>query len=122
MAPDLGMKKTCLVVPCYNESERLDTEAFLGELKLNPNLSLIFVNDGSTDGTHQVLKNLFQQCPTEIHDRIHVIHYKQNQGKATAVQRGLLWAHSISLKLPGDRKSTRLNSSHIPLSRMPSSA
>ena len=24
--------------------------------------------------------------------------------------------------LPGDRKSTRLNSSHIPLSRMPSSA
>lgn len=95
------MKKTCLVVPCYNESERLDTEAFLGELNLNPNLSLIFVNDGSSDGTHQVLKNLFQQCPTEIQDRIHVIHYKQNQGKATAVQRGLLWAHSIAHKLPG---------------------
>ena len=26
------------------------------------------------------------------------------------------------IKLNGDRKSTRLNSSHIPLSRMPSSA
>ena len=25
-------------------------------------------------------------------------------------------------EMPGDRKSTRLNSSHIPLSRMPSSA
>ena len=28
----------------------------------------------------------------------------------------------IDIYVPGDRKSTRLNSSHIPLSRMPSSA
>ena len=28
----------------------------------------------------------------------------------------------LDLNLPEDRKSTRLNSSHIPLSRMPSSA
>ena len=28
----------------------------------------------------------------------------------------------VSLAITGDRKSTRLNSSHIPLSRMPSSA
>ena len=31
-------------------------------------------------------------------------------------------AGRISAGLPKDRKSTRLNSSHIPLSRMPSSA
>ena len=32
------------------------------------------------------------------------------------------WMESIGEGVPGDRKSTRLNSSHIPLSRMPSSA
>ena len=30
--------------------------------------------------------------------------------------------HAAGKNAPGDRKSTRLNSSHIPLSRMPSSA
>ena len=34
----------------------------------------------------------------------------------------LLYAIGALLFLPADRKSTRLNSSHIPLSRMPSSA
>ena len=39
-----------------------------------------------------------------------------------------IWEHynskncPVNLKMWGDRKSTRLNSSHIPLSRMPSSA
>ena len=31
-------------------------------------------------------------------------------------------ADAVYLGIKGDRKSTRLNSSHIPLSRMPSSA
>ena len=35
---------------------------------------------------------------------------------------GLVTAEKISTACPADRKSTRLNSSHIPLSRMPSSA
>ena len=32
------------------------------------------------------------------------------------------WQYQIELEPNQDRKSTRLNSSHIPLSRMPSSA
>src|SRR5216110_3920743 len=36
---------------------------------------------------------------------------------ALALRRGFPWA-----RVPGDRKSTRLNSSHVSLSRMPSSA
>ena len=35
---------------------------------------------------------------------------------------GRVLARYMPKYLPGDRKSTRLNSSHIPLSRMPSSA
>ena len=38
------------------------------------------------------------------------------------VSTGYIVANVIVLPITGDRKSTRLNSSHIPLSRMPSSA
>ena len=46
-------------------------------------------------------------------------------GNATAMNAGVSSAQFIPAGwyvLPTDRKSTRLNSSHIPLSRMPSSA
>jgi glycosyltransferase involved in cell wall biosynthesis len=57
---------------------------------------LVFVNDGSRDTTLDVLRELFNKCNPQIQDRIHILSYRQNQGKATAVQRGLLWAHSKS--------------------------
>lgn len=92
MAHYFGMEKTCLVIPCYNESERLDKQAFLSELSNNPDLTLIFVNDGSKDATIDVLRSLHSNSSTGVQDRIHILSYSQNQGKATAVQRGLLWA------------------------------
>jgi glycosyltransferase involved in cell wall biosynthesis len=90
------MEKTCLVIPCYNESERLDTQAFLSELLNNPDLTLIFVNDGSKDATIDVLRSLHSNSSNGVQDRIYVLSYSQNQGKATAVQRGLLWAAALS--------------------------
>ena len=42
----------------------------------------------------------------------------RNQGTVISVTDGIVRIHGLS----EDRKSTRLNSSHIPLSRMPSSA
>jgi len=94
------MEKTCLVIPCYNESERLDTKAFLSELSNNIDLSLIFVNDGSKDATHDVLRDLYSNSSDDVRSRIHILHYIQNQGKATAVQRGLLWANALSNNTP----------------------
>jgi len=90
------MEKTCLIIPCYNESERLDTQAYLRELYNNPNLTLIFVNDGSNDTTLDVLLHFFSKCNSQVQDRIHILSYLQNKGKATAVQRGLLWANAIT--------------------------
>ena len=40
-----------LVVPCYNEAERLDTDAFTAMVDADLALSLVFVDDGSRDGT-----------------------------------------------------------------------
>ena len=45
-----------LVVPCHNERERLDLEAFRVAEQEFPWLRLLFVDDGSTDGTAEVLQ------------------------------------------------------------------
>ena len=58
-------------------------------------------------------------------DHAHAQGGKPNQGRRQVVVAGKrirtidVHAHCV---IPEDRKSTRLNSSHIPLSRMPSSA
>ena len=49
------MIKCIIVVPCYNERERLDTMAFRAFAARNPAVSFLFVNDGSTDGTHELI-------------------------------------------------------------------
>ena len=47
---------------------------------------------------------------------------QKNVGTIDRVLRVVLGVVLLVLVYAGDRKSTRLNSSHIPLSRMPSSA
>src|ERR1051326_1535378 len=66
---------------------------------------IVVVDDGSTDRTWELLQELRKQLP--------VLQPVQNGGPHG-------FGRAINLGL--DRKSTRLNSSHIPLSRMPSSA
>ena len=41
---------------------------------------------------------------------------------AGILRKGTVWVTASTAVDPGDRKSTRLNSSHLPRSRMPSSA
>ena len=43
-----------VVVPCYNEEDRLQQEIFISSLKNFPDLKIIFVNDGSKDQTLQI--------------------------------------------------------------------
>lgn len=74
-----------LVVPCYNEERRLDVPAFI-ELARAGTCDLLFVNDGSADGTAAVLARIQAACP----DRVRVLSLAQNGGKAEAVRQGLL--------------------------------
>ena len=79
---------TCVVVvPCYNESDRLDREAF-AEFASRTGVELLFVDDGSTDDTLQLLNSLAARCPAHIH--VHPL--PANVGKAEAVRLGLLEA------------------------------
>ena len=87
-----ALVRLTLVIPCYNEADRLDATAFTAALAANPWLDLCFVNDGSTDRTDERLAELAAAAP----ERVHVLTLPQNRGKAEAVRRGLQWgaAHS----------------------------
>jgi len=83
--------RTAWVVPCYNEADRLDVESFLDALRRYPWLSLLFVDDGSTDRTPARLEEIRSRAPL---DRAEVLSLHPNQGKAEAVRRGLAHAPS----------------------------
>ena len=55
-----------LVVPCYNEASRLQTSALLDFVARHPSVRLLFVDDGSGDGTMAVLERLGREAPASI--------------------------------------------------------
>jgi glycosyltransferase involved in cell wall biosynthesis len=73
------------VVPCYDEEARLDDAAFLSLVEPDDDLRLLFVDDGSRDGTGARLAALRDRRP----ERIDVLSLPRNMGKAEAVRRGL---------------------------------
>lgn len=86
---------TCVVVPCYNESQRLDAAAFRDLAGLVD--AILFVDDGSTDSTSELLTSLV----AERSGRIDVLSLPANVGKAEAVRRGLLAAIEAGHDLVG---------------------
>ncbi|MHC4883684.1 MAG: glycosyltransferase [Planctomycetota bacterium] len=77
-----------LVIPCYNEANRLQREPFLQALVDYESLSLLFVDDGSTDDTAAVLERLAEESP----ERISWCSAEVNGGKGEAVRRGMMQA------------------------------
>lgn len=75
-----------VVIPCYNEEERLKTQEFQDFVASNMGYHLCFVNDGSKDNTLGVLKELSKGRE----DYISVYDCPQNGGKAEAVRLGML--------------------------------
>lgn len=75
-----------LVVPCFNEATRLDGQAYLDFAAAHPQIRLLFVNDGSDDGTPGMLDRLKGRAPGAVD----VIHLPARQGKGGAVRQGIL--------------------------------
>jgi dolichyl-phosphate beta-glucosyltransferase len=86
-----------LVVPCYNEAQRLQGGAFLDFARSHDNVGFLFVDDGSTDGTGDVIDRLTACLPGPLR----TIRLGTNQGKAEAVRRGILEALRDSPQLVG---------------------
>ena len=85
-----------IVIPCYNEEQVLPLTApmFLRKLeelaeggKISPNSRLLFVNDGSTDRTWEIIREM-----SEKDERVLGICQSRNRGHQNAVLAGLMEA------------------------------
>ena len=79
---------TRIVIPCFNEAQRLPASTLREYLRLQANVGFVMVNDGSRDETLAVLHELQDAFP----ERVDVIDLPQNRGKAEAVRVGMLQA------------------------------
>src|SRR6185295_10256896 len=82
------MSRAVIVVPCYNEAERLDVRRFLEFGRRTDSVDFLLVNDGSRDRTLEQLEFLHQGNPA----RFSFLHLARNVGKAEAVRQGVLMA------------------------------
>ena len=91
------MPSTIVVVPCYNEAERLDPGVFLRFAAERAWLRFVFVDDGSRDAS----ADLFARMERERPEQVQTLRFPENRGKAEAVRRGLLLALEAEPDLVG---------------------
>lgn len=86
------MSRTLVVVPCYNEAERMDRSAFVSFAGEHPDIHFLTVNDGSRDRTGELLEELARQHP----ESFTALQLERNGGKAEAVRQGVMRALQMS--------------------------
>jgi len=88
---------TILVVPFYNEADRIHGDAFARFAAEHPSIGFLLVDDGSTDGTLARLETLRATAP----EQFDVLQLETNRGKAEAVRHGMLEALSRGPRYAG---------------------
>ena len=90
-----------LIIPIFNQGEKISysLEKIKQAVELAfSNYELIVVNDGSTDNTLAILRDIAR---TDEH--VHIISYTPNRGKGYAVKQGVLYSHGDAvIFLDGD--------------------
>ncbi len=78
------MENLSIVIPVYNEEKAIsDTVAFFRALlDKHPDIEVIFVNDGSTDRTQQILRS-------ELDPRMKLVVHDRNRGYGAAIKKGV---------------------------------
>jgi glycosyltransferase involved in cell wall biosynthesis len=88
---DLGLEysgdigSTAIVIPCFNEADRLRVPALAAAIEARLEWSFVFVDDGSTDATSELLEGLRDSGP----QRVEIMRLASNAGKGEAVRRGM---------------------------------
>lgn len=78
-----------LIVPCFNEEESIpkfyeEANRVLKEMNLFDEAEYVFIDDGSSDGTMEIIHKL-----TKKDSRIHFISFSRNFGKEAALYAGI---------------------------------
>jgi dolichol-phosphate mannosyltransferase len=79
-------ERALVIVPTYNERENI-TRLIGSILDQDPRLEILVVDDGSPDGTGEIVEGLIQHEP-----RVHIIKRPRKMGLGTAYIAGFTWA------------------------------
>ncbi len=92
--PDGPHPGVSVLIPCFNEAATLD-ETLRHALAVHwPQLEVIAIDDGSSDGTGERLDGW-----AAVEPRLRVVHLARNQGKAMALRTGALLARQDEQRL-----------------------
>lgn len=94
---NVPVMKALLVIPCYNEAQRLPVEDFLAFNAQHDDVGFLFVNDGSSDDTQGVIDRLAARVPAHFSS----LTLARNRGKAEAVRVGMLQALAQDVEYVG---------------------
>ncbi len=81
------MSDSLVIIPTYNEKENVENiiRAVFG---LPHQFDVLIIDDGSPDGTAQIVKNLQKEFP----ERLHIVERSGKQGLGTAYIAGFKWS------------------------------
>lgn len=83
----LPFDKTLVIIPTYNEIDNIE-RMITTMLSMHQGISLLIIEDGSPDGTADVVKRLQKEHP----DNLHMIERTGKLGLGTAYVTGFKWA------------------------------
>ena len=91
MTPELTTSTTfTIIIPCYNEQDGIEgTITSICDHLTSGESEIIVVDDGSTDGTTDVLADLVTRFP-----KVTVVEHQQNKGYGASIKTGIRHAHS----------------------------
>lgn len=81
------MGKNLVIIPTYNEKENIQ-KMVEKVFSLKPDFELLIIDDGSPDGTAEIVKTLQQKYT----DKLHLLQRQGKQGLGTAYIVGFKWA------------------------------
>jgi len=78
-----------LIIPCFNEADGIagtvgTIRSYMQEEQADHSYEIILIDDGSSDGTGEILKEL-----SEEHENVRSIHFPYNRGRGAAFRAGI---------------------------------